>query len=493
MPTGSSLRDFAALARRHGGALVARELTLDSDTPVSAFLKLRQGAAGGDGFLLESLEGGERAGRYAYLGVRPRHRLEIRGEVARLYVGATRRRPLVESRGPLAAVRALLRGRSPGVPEGLPPFTGGLVGFFGFGVARWFEPGLPDRHPEETGFPDAELFAVDTVVALDRVRPRAILLTSAWPAEAGGVARAFAAAQRTLDGLERRLAGPAPRAAALRPPPPGPIQVAPSRAAFRAVVRRGREHVHAGDCMQVVLSRRFSAPFEGDPFELYRALRAVNPSPYCFHLALGPRALVGASPELLVQVERDTLVLRPIAGTRARGRSPAEDRAQERELLADPKERAEHLMLVDLARNDIGRVARPGSVAVESLLEVERYSHVMHLVSQLRGRLRSGLGPLDALAACFPAGTVSGAPKFRAMQLIDELETQRRGPYAGAVGWISHGGEATLALTLRSFFLEGGVARWQAGAGIVADSDPELETLETEHKAGALRQALGRA
>jgi len=388
----------------------------------------------------------------------------------------------------LAALRAVVGSIS--APRGPAPFSGGFMGWFGYDLVRMLER-LPSRPADRDGLPVAILGRFDRVLAFDHARQR--LLGIANQVEGESTA---ADAEAALDELEALLDTAAPaRAAALPQSLPAPPAATASLdgASFRAAVRRAQEHIAAGDIFQVVLARRFRVPFSGTPLQLYRALRLVNPSPYMVLLETPDVALAGASPEMLVRKTGSVVATRPIAGTRPRGADPESDRRLGEELLADPKERAEHVMLVDLGRNDVGRVARAGSVRVASFMEVERYSHVMHMVSNVEGELRPGLGGLDALLACFPAGTVSGAPKIRAMQIIDGLEPEARGPYAGAVGYLSYGGDLDTCITIRTLVLRGGETSVTAGAGIVADSDPAAEERETESKAAALLQAVALA
>ncbi len=472
---------------------VVREVVLDADTPVSAFARLHRGEFG---FLLESLEGGERWARYSFLATEPREVYRYHGLARSRWTAATGWLDEPGRQPPLEHLGALMR-RHPAVAvDGLPPFTGGAVGFIGYDVVRTIER-LPEPPPDDRGLPDAVMMIADTVMVIDNLRNRATIVASVEAPTGLAVAELsarYAAAERRIDEWLARLAAPGtlgPLSADDAPRPPATSPYADDR--FRADVRRIQEHIAAGDTFQTVLSRRLDlvAP---DPLLLYRHLRALNPAPYLFLLHCGDLHLIGSSPEALVRVEGDDVTVRPIAGTRPRGATPAADAALAAELAADPKERAEHLMLVDLGRNDVGRVARYGSVRVTTCMEVERYSHVMHLVSEVRGTLRPGLDALSAFVACFPAGTVSGAPKVRAMEIIDALEPVRRGPYAGAVGYIGWGARTLdTAIAIRTCVLQGNRAWVQAGAGIVADSDPDAEWRETEAKAGAVLAAIGRA
>jgi anthranilate synthase component 1 len=489
---------------------VWREVPADLETPVSAYLKLARGPYS---YLLESVEGGERLARYSFVGVDPYLALTLRGEEAELRwlagprAGTRERRPCHD---PLALVQAELARRPVEPLPGLPRFRGGAVGYLGYEVVTRFEPrvAVPPRDP--LGLPEAVLLFSDTLLIFDHVRHSARLVTYLDPEDAGGdELRARAEAERRLDVLERRLlhARPARRTGAPHPvAAPGgteraareaEIQAGDSylapRQRYEAAVRSAQEYIRAGDCFQIVPSRRIARATQAPPFEVYRALRSINPSPYMFYLALGEVAVAGASPELLVRVEDGEVAIHPIAGTRPRGATPAEDAALEAELRADEKERAEHVMLVDLGRNDVGRVSEPGSVRVTQFLDVERYSHVMHLVSHVTGRLRADLTPFDALRAGFPAGTVSGAPKIRAMEVIAELEGERRGVYAGAVGYFGFDGNLDTCIALRTLVLKEGVAYAQAGGGVVYDSDPGREYEETENKLRAVLLALEEA
>ncbi|MGH7593805.1 MAG: anthranilate synthase component I family protein [Gemmatimonadales bacterium] len=474
---------------------VSREVVLDGDTPVSAFAKLHRGPYG---FLLESLEGGERWARYSFLATEPTAVYRYRGDRVEQSGRDGEWSAATERTTPLSHLGALLRDdRSLELP-GLPRFTGGAVGFWGYDVVRTLEelaaPPLDDRDLQ-----DAMVMLVETVLVLDNLFHRAIVIANVRVApgvDDAELERRIGVAEARCDEWLGRLAAPndlAPLALPARRAV-APATSAYPEAAFCRDVRRCQEYIAAGDAFQIVLSRRLDVTPAPDPFLSYRWLRALNPAPYCYFLRLGDVTIAGASPEVLVRVERDEVTLRPIAGTRPRGATPEQDLVLEAEMLADPKERAEHLMLLDLGRNDVGRVARYGSVRVVEQMVVERYSHVMHLVSEVRGTLRPELDAIDALSAAFPAGTVSGAPKVRAMQIIDELEVTRRGPYAGAVGYVGFGARSLdTAIAIRTIVFCNGVAYVQAGAGIVTDSIPEAEFAETGAKAGAMLAALGLA
>jgi anthranilate synthase component 1 len=455
---------------------VVRERLADLETPVSAFAKLRPL---GGAFLLESVEGGERMGRYSFIGVLPRATLVFRDGVASILDDAGVR--AAEYSDPLALLRTELgRYRRTSVTD-LPRFSGGAVGYVGYEAARRFER-LPAAARDVVGLPEAAFSIYDTVVCFDHVRHSLLVLAHEVEGEresaASRIARVFAALDAPVS------------------LPPQPTRAVRSVTAngtadeYRARVRRARELIAEGDCIQIVVAQRFDVRPAPEPLTLYRALRHVNPSPYMFLIDVAGAALVGASPEPFVRVEEGRVVMYPIAGTRPRGRDETEDAAMEAELRGSEKERAEHVMLVDLARNDIGRVSRPGTVRVRELMRVDRFSHVMHLTSVVDGELAPDLDALDAFRACFPAGTVSGAPKIRAMERIAELETDRRGPYAGAVGYLGFDGRMDTCIGIRTAVIADGVCRIQAGAGIVADSDPAAEELETRAKARALLRAI---
>ncbi len=474
---------------------VYRRLGADLLTPVSAFLALRA-AGGGEansyGFLLESVEGGEKLARYSFLGKDPYRIVRARGAGVEI---EERGGPVPENsaaEGDVFTVLARLMARYEEVKlPGLPRLTGGAVGYLGYDAVRLLET-LPDAPPDRLGLPDAVWCFYDTIAAFDHVRHQVVFLASVFVDPETDARAAYDDAQARLDRLAGQLRQPA------RPGPAvevtGAMRSNVKRADFERSVEKAKRYIYEGDIFQVVLSQRFALPFSGDRFNLYRALRQVNPSPYLFYLDFGPFALAGSSPEVLVRAEDGRAEVLPIAGTRPRGASEDEDAALADELVADPKERAEHLMLVDLGRNDLSRVCRYASVEVERYAYVERYSHVMHIVSSVAGQLEEGRSAMDVLAACFPAGTVSGAPKVRAMQIIDELEPTRRGVYAGAVGYVDFSGNLDTCIAIRTMVIQGdasgGTAYVQAGAGIVAESDPAKEFEETENKARALREAV---
>jgi len=480
--------DLSALVNRvRPGRVVPAFRSFPSDelTPVTLFKRMR--ASGEECFLLESVEGGETMARYTFLGCSPVARLSIRGASVEEERGGVRR-PLEEP--PLAAIsRLAVRANFDPDPE-MPPLSAGAVGFLSYDAVRLFEQ-IPDRHPREGSLPDGLFLVFDAVVAFDHPRQRVLLLTT-LDGERPAPAAAGEALDR-LDRLEALLSGSGERGPAARPARSGSHAVfAPlmPKARFLEAVERAREAIFAGDVYQVVLSQRWSAALDVDPFEVYRALRMENPSPYLFYLETREAAIFGSSPEMLVRCRGRAVETRPIAGTVPRGKTPDEDESLARRLLSDPKERSEHVMLVDLGRNDLGRVSALGTVHVPRYAGVEKYSHVQHLVSEVRGTLDDGKTSLDALAACFPAGTLTGAPKIRAMELIDELEAARRGLYGGAVGYLDVAGSLDMAIAIRTAVVERGICRIQAGAGIVADSVPEREYAEAESKAMALFKAV---
>jgi anthranilate synthase component 1 len=468
-----TLDEVRKLSKKGNLVPVYREIMADLETPVSAYLKI---ARGDYSFLLESVEGGEQLARYSFLGTEPSLILKT-GEENPVD-------PLVPIERELNRFRLV-----PG--SGLPRFHGGMVGYLGYEVARYFEK-LPTPDPDPLGLPESVMMLVDSLLVFDHLTHKIKVVSHAHLD--GDIESAYYEATRKIDSLVARLSQPIPT----QPPLPAPPSASRgssnlSRASFEAGVARAKEHIYAGDIIQAVLSQRLAKPIRAHPFALYRALRSLNPSPYMYYLQLGDFHIVGSSPELLVRVEDGVVSTHPIAGTRPRGKSPAQDLALAEELKGDEKELAEHIMLVDLGRNDIGRVSEPGTVAVSQLMDIERYSHVMHLVSHVRGKLKAGLTQFDALRACFPAGTVSGAPKIRAMEIIAGLEPDKRGPYAGAVGYFGFSGNMDTAITIRTSIIKDGVAYVQAGAGIVADSIPEREYQESLSKAQALFTAIEQA
>ncbi|MBI4612754.1 MAG: anthranilate synthase component I [Planctomycetes bacterium] len=454
------------------------EIPADLETPVSAYLKLQPLGAR---FLLESVERGEAVGRYSFLGASCRDSFVVHRDRARWRVRGENGEKELGGEDPLRTLSSILARFRLRPAPGLPPLAGGAVGHVSYDYVRYLER-IPRRLPDPLDLPLASFYLVDELVVFDHVRRKILLVALAPEGDPSGRER--------LAEIRSRLAGPTPRPGAVARPLAGPFESSTSRESFEASVRKAQEHIRAGDIFQVVLSRRLSAPARVSPFAVYRSLRIENPSPYMFFLDFDDYQLVGSSPEALVTLSTDLAVTRPIAGTRPRGATPEEDARLAAELLADPKERAEHLMLVDLARNDLGRVCRYGSIQVAPYYAVERYSHVMHIVSGVSGRLAEGHDAFDLFRATFPAGTVSGAPKVRAMELIEDLETIARGPYAGAVGYFGLSGEMDTAIAIRTVLFEGGRAHLQAGAGIVHDSDPAREFEETANKMRALEVAI---
>ncbi|WP_020649884.1 anthranilate synthase component I [Solimonas variicoloris] len=469
---------------------LSRELPGDLDTPVGAYLKLaHKPHARGYSFLLESMVGGEQWGRYSFIGLPSREVLRVVGHE----LSVSRDGQVVETAqvdDPLPWIRAYAARHRVRPDPALPRFSGGLVGYFGYDCVRYFEPKLAGTaKPDPIGAPDILLMRAEELVVFDSLRATLTIITHADPDDAADVERA----RQRLDEIEALLARPLAHKPAL-PVAAGrelPFTSSFGEEPFKAAVRRIQAYIAAGDCMQVVPSQRLSAPFAADPLQLYRAIRRLNPSPYLYCMDLGDHHVVGASPEVLARVENGLVTVRPIAGTRKRGKNPDEDAALAADLLADPKEIAEHLMLIDLGRNDVGRVSGIGSVQLTEKMVIERYSHVMHIVSNVTGQLKEGLDALDALAAIFPAGTLSGAPKVRAMEIIDELEPVKRGIYGGAVGYLGWDGNMDTAIAIRTAVIKDGLVHVQAGAGIVADSDPQSEWDETMNKAAAMLRAAG--
>lgn len=488
--------EFLAYAVDHSVVPVWTEVLGDLETPVSAFLKL---VDDGPGFLLESVENGERWSRFSFIGRDPVATLVLRGET--LDIEGTLGAMVPTDEGILGALEALLDSHSSPDIADLPPLHGGIVGYLGYDVIREVEH-LPDAPLNDHGMPDAVMSIIGSLAAFDHWRQRIYLIESVVTRDEAGhplsEADLLAARDAAIDAVKtsaRRLAAPS-EATVVEPPVPGErhedVPSSMSSGRYLDAVVTAKEHILAGDIFQVVLAQRYDIELEADPFDVYRVLRQVNPSPYMYFIRHDEATLVGSSPEPMVQLRGDHIVSRPIAGTRKRGLDEEHDRRLAAELLEHPKERAEHVMLVDLARNDVGRVAEFGSVEPEEFMTLERYSHVMHLTSQVTGTIRPGLGPIDVLKATLPAGTVSGAPKVRAMEIIDELEPVRRGPYAGVVGYLDWSGNLDTAICIRTMFVraDGVTASLQAGAGIVADSDPEDEDLECRNKAAALLAAI---
>ena len=477
---------FKELAAGSGLVPVFREIIADLDTPLTIFAKV----AGGDShaFLFESVEGGEKWGRYSFIGLDPLATFTSRCEDLVVERGGTGK----EFRGdPLEALKELLASFRACQSEALPRFFGGAVGFLGYDMVRFMER-LPTDNPPLTEFPDSSFMVPRQVLIHDSLRQTLTIVDCVPVDPDSDLDTLYTEAEGRISKMVGRLRGPLDVSILSHDGNTAPHKFHSNmeKAAFERMVDKAKEYILAGDIIQVVLSQRFHAKTSLNPLALYRALRHINPSPYLFYIKLGDLVQIGSSPEILVRLEGDDIELRPIAGTRPRGKTSEEDLDLEKELLADPKERAEHLMLVDLGRNDVGRVARYGSVEVRDLLLVERYSHVMHIVSGVHGLLDEGRDQFDVLKACFPAGTVSGAPKIRAMEIIEELEPERRGPYAGAVGYFGFSGNMDFCITIRTFVMRGEDLFVQAGAGIVADSVPEKEYEETLNKARGLRRAV---
>lgn len=493
------LESFRRLAAGDANLIpVYREFPADLETPVSVYLKLMDG--GGASFLLESVEGGEQVGRYSFVGVDPRGLISLHGRQVRdVREGKTvQERALAEDEDILDVLRAELQRFRPADLPGLPRFSGGAVGYLGYDVVRYFER-LPETAEQVLDVPDAVFMLADTLVVFDHARHRLLILSNARVN--GDVEAAYVEAIQRIERVSERLLRPLPAVPQLRwgarrnGEGENELTSNMTKERFEEIVARAKEYIAAGDIFQVVLSQRLSRRTPAHPFAVYRALRMLNPSPYMFYFDFGAHDMqvIGASPEMHVRLEDGVASVRPIAGTRPRGADAAEDEVLQEELLADPKERAEHVMLIDLGRNDLGRVSEFGSVHVHDLMVVERYSHVMHMVSHVEGRLREDLDAFDLMRATFPAGTVSGAPKVRAMEIIEELEGQRRGLYAGAIGYFSYDGSMDTCIAIRTMLMQHDTIHVQAGAGIVADSDPSREHEECLNKARALAVAVARA
>lgn len=500
--------DYARLAGEYRLVPVARELGADTETPVTLYARFREREFS---FLLESVEGGEKLARYSFLGVEPLAVYRHKGRVGEFVAppGAFRENlavalaqgglllqegpngSLVVEGSPVEILKWVMRFFGAPALPGLPRFYGGAVGYLGYDLVRWLER-LPAVAEDDLGLPEVFLVFTGTLLILDHLKHTLQVVVNTLPGAGRG--REYEEAVGRIEEVCRLLGEGVPPGAGRPGPQPEPARSGcpaltrsnMSAAEFVSRVRKAKEYIRNGDILQVVLSQRLEVPFEGDAFAAYRLLRRLNPSPYLYYLQLGDLVIAGSSPEMLLRVEGGEAETRPIAGTRPRGKDALRDELLAKELLADPKEKAEHVMLVDLGRNDLGRVCQLGTVTVPQFMAVERYSHVMHLVSSVRGKLAPGKTSLDALWACFPAGTVSGAPKVRAMEIIEELEPQRRGPYAGAVGYLGYNGNLDMAITIRTFIFHRRRAYVQAGAGIVADSDPEREYQETVNKAMAL-------
>ncbi|ACD96261.1 anthranilate synthase component I [Trichlorobacter lovleyi] len=477
-------KDFCQLAQKGNLVPVYREIMADMDTPVTAFRKIDDDCYS---FLLESIEGGEKWARYTFLGSSPSLVVRTKGKtVETIEHGVITSQTVAD---PLDSIRALLSRFTPVEVPGLPRFFGGAVGYLGYDMVRHFEH-LPTQKPALIDAYDAYFLVTDTLIIFDNVSQKIKVVSNAHLGGTVSAEDAYAEALARIEGIIHKLRGPLPPAGAPEAVKPAELRSNISREEYEAAVEKAKEYVRAGDIIQVVPSQRFSGTLSADPFDIYRVLRTLNPSPYMFFLRLDGTVIAGASPEVMVRKEGTRAELRPIAGTRPRGATPEEDATLAEELLADPKERAEHVMLVDLGRNDLGRVCATGTVTVSELMVIERYSHVMHIVSNVYGELAEGRDAFDLVRATFPAGTLSGAPKVRAMEIIDELEPVRREIYGGAVGYFSFSGNMDLAIAIRTLVIKDGMVHLQAGGGVVADSDPAAEWQETVNKAMAVRRAI---
>jgi anthranilate synthase component 1 len=480
-----SFSDFKQMATRGNLIPVFEEIHYDLETPLSAFRKIDDGKSS---FLLESVEGGEKWGRYSFLGSGSSHLFRSRGEEFEILKnGEVLRKGNVSD--PLLALENFMGTYHPVHHDDLPRFSGGAVGYLSYDIVRSFER-LPDRLQQDIDFYDCSFMITDTLLAFDNLKKKIKVIINVVLDGRRSLEEAYQEAQGRIQSIIARLQKLRSCSSGRKPSPPSPLRSNFSKEDYMKVVEKAKAYIRAGDIIQVVPSQRFSTEIHCEPFDIYRALRSINPSPYLFYLKMNGMVLMGSSPEVMVRLEGKQVELRPIAGTRRRGKTREEDRVLEKDLLADEKEKAEHIMLVDLGRNDVGRVSEIGSVKVTELMSVERYSHVMHIVSNVQGTLAPGENGFDVFRATFPAGTVSGAPKIRAMEIIEELEPSRRGFYAGAVGYFSFLGNMDTCITIRSILVKDGKAYVQAGGGIVADSDPEKEYEETMHKAQAIFKAI---
>lgn len=480
-----SFEEFRQLAGQGNLVPVYREIMADLETPVSVYRKLKESAYG---FLLESVENGEQVGRYSFIGADPFLLFRARG-LDQDITFLSDRRDFDKHASPMETLRAIMNHYKPVENPDLPPFTGGAVGYMSYDSVRYFET-IPDKNPDDLNLPDALFMVADSVVAFDHVKHRMLLIVNAHVGD--DLQASYDQAHAKLDRLHTRVTAPAP---AMTPPSPNAgDSLEPTsnvtREEFEASVLKCKEYIAAGDIFQVVISQRLVTDLKCDPFDIYRAVRAINPSPYMFYLSMGELVLAGSSPEILVKCADGQVTVRPIAGTRKRGATAAEDKALEEDLLADKKELAEHIMLVDLGRNDVGRVSKYGTVRVTDFQVIERYSHVMHIVSNVEGGLEKGKDAVDVLGACFPAGTLTGAPKIRAMEIIDEVENTRRGPYGGSAVYFGFNGKMDSCITIRTAVITGDRVYVQAGAGIVADSVPANEYEETLNKARGMLRAI---
>jgi anthranilate synthase component 1 len=484
-----SKKEFIELAKKGNLIPVYREILADFETPLSAFRKID---AGDYSYLLESVEGGERIARYSFLGSKPSVVFMSKGNTVTMIEGG-KRRVYHARKGPLREIKKIMRRYSYVPVKGLPRFTGGLVGYMAYDVVRFFER-IPDKNLDDLKCPDCLYVLTDTILIFDHVDHKIKVVSNAHVE--GNPKKAYDEAVRKIEDIVAHLSGAkkmplsASKKTGKKEKIPSITESNYSKADFMKIIRNAKDYIRAGDIIQVVLSQRFRRDIQCDPFDIYRALRSINPSPYMYYLKFGKIKLVGSSPEIMVRCEDRKAELRPIAGTRERGHTEKQDTQLAKELLKDPKERAEHIMLVDLGRNDIGRVCRFNTVTVPEFMVIEKYSHVMHIVSDVSGVLKRNKDIYDLVAASFPAGTVSGAPKIRAMEIIDELENVKRGTYAGSVGYFSFSGNLDTCITIRTILVKGKVAFIQAGAGIVADSQPEKEYRETLNKAKAMLKAI---
>jgi anthranilate synthase component 1 len=483
-----SLAECRELAKTGNLIPLSEEVHFDWETPISAFRKIEDGKFS---FLLESVEGGEKWGRYSFLGSGPSHLFRSKGKKFEiLKKGEMGEKG--ESDDPLRALEGFLGRYRPALPDALPRFFGGAVGYASYDAIRYWER-MPESLRSDLQVYDSYFMIADTLLVFDNVRQKIKVIANMVLEGSQPLEEAYRQAEEKIQKVKARLQSPALSSLPKKTLAPGSLLSNLTPEEFRHKVEKAKEYIRAGDVIQVVLSQRFSTSLHCEPFDVYRALRSINPSPYLFYLHLDDTVLLGASPEVMVRLEGRQIELRPLAGTRRRGKNPLEDRMMEQDLLADEKERAEHIMLVDLGRNDVGRVAEIGSVEVTELMGVERYSHVMHIFSNVRGLLAPGLTAFDVFRATFPAGTVSGAPKIRAMEIIEELEPARRGPYAGAVGYFGFSKNMDTCITIRSILIKDGKAYIQVGAGVVADSDPQKEFEETLNKAQAIFQSIQQA
>lgn len=479
--------EFKKIARRGNLIPVYREIIADTETPVSACMKLNQND---NCFLLESVEGGEKWARYSFIGVNPS--VIFKSKNRNVTVIRDGKSKSFESDNPLLMLRDIMKTYRPVEVPGLPRFSGGAVGYVSYDMVRFFED-IPDSTLDDTGWLDSYFMITDTLIVFDNLKHNVKVVSNVHLDGRCDPETAYRRAVKSVDEFVRKLNRPLPENPPVRNIKPAQISSNMDRGTFKDIVSKAKRYIRAGDIIQAVLSQRFETPLKTDPFTLYRSLRIVNPSPYMFYLKMGEDSMVGSSPEVLVRLENNEVVVRPIAGTRPRGSNEMQDRKLADELKNDPKERAEHVMLVDLGRNDVGRVAGMGSVRVDDFMVIERYSHVMHLVSNVTGTLKKGADAFDVFMASFPAGTVSGAPKIRAMEIIDELESHKRGPYAGAVGYFSFSGNMDFCITIRTMLVKNKKVYIQAGAGIVMDSKPEKEYIETVNKAKGMVNAINNA